>query len=180
MSSVDYRSMHFVVLDCPTEHTLALYVEELKNRHVTDVVRVCEPTYDRTVMEQNGIRVHDWPFADGTIPPANIIMNFLNLCDERFTGGISGAASRPELSEGEAVNGPCIAIHCVAGLGRAPVLVAMALIESGMAPLDAVEFVRRPPRRFQLCPAHPPCRLLPQDVEKVERGQQVWSWKTTC
>lgn len=36
-----------------------------------------------------------------------------------------------------------IAVHCVAGLGRAPVLVAIALIELGMEPLDAVEFVRQ-------------------------------------
>jgi protein tyrosine phosphatase type 4A len=30
----------------------------------------------------------------------------------------------------------------VAGLGRAPVLVAMALIEAGMAPLDSVIYIR--------------------------------------
>jgi protein tyrosine phosphatase type 4A len=36
-----------------------------------------------------------------------------------------------------------IAVHCVAGLGRAPALVAIALIELGMQPLDAVEFIRR-------------------------------------
>lgn len=36
-----------------------------------------------------------------------------------------------------------IAVHCVAGLGRAPVLVAIALIElAGMEGLDAVEYVR--------------------------------------
>ncbi|KAJ3102921.1 hypothetical protein HDU96_009466 [Phlyctochytrium bullatum] len=139
MSSVDYRAMHFIVFDCPTATTLPLYVEELKTRGVTDVVRVCEPTYDRGAMEREGIRVHDWPFADGSIPPANIVMGFLQLCDERFAGGIAGAAQQPEHSEG----GACIAVHCVAGLGRAPVLVAMALIEAGMAPLDAVEFVRK-------------------------------------
>lgn len=38
---------------------------------------------------------------------------------------------------------PTIAVHCVAGLGRAPALVAIALIELGMQPLDAVEFIRR-------------------------------------
>lgn len=37
----------------------------------------------------------------------------------------------------------CIAIHCVAGLGRAPVLVAIALIEYGMESLQAVEFIRQ-------------------------------------
>lgn len=38
---------------------------------------------------------------------------------------------------------PTIAVHCVAGLGRAPALVAIALIEMGMQPLDAVEYIRR-------------------------------------
>jgi protein tyrosine phosphatase type 4A len=33
-------------------------------------------------------------------------------------------------------------VHCVAGLGRAPALVAIALIELGMQPLDAVEYIR--------------------------------------
>ena len=31
----------------------------------------------------------------------------------------------------------------MAGLGRAPVLVAIALIENGMRPLDAVMFIRQ-------------------------------------
>lgn len=38
---------------------------------------------------------------------------------------------------------PTIAVHCIAGLGRAPVLIAIALIENGMDPFDAVMFIRR-------------------------------------
>ncbi|VVC95219.1 unnamed protein product [Leptidea sinapis] len=35
-----------------------------------------------------------------------------------------------------------VAVHCVAGLGRAPVMVAIALIELGMKYEEAVETIR--------------------------------------
>lgn len=45
-----------------------------------------------------------------------------------------------QMSEDE--EGSCIAVHCVAGLGRAPVLVAVALIEHGLKYHVAVEKIR--------------------------------------
>ena len=35
-----------------------------------------------------------------------------------------------------------IAVHCVAGLGRAPFLVALALVHKGAAPLNTINLIR--------------------------------------
>ncbi|KAJ2345029.1 hypothetical protein IWW50_005798, partial [Coemansia erecta] len=66
-------------------------------------------------------------------PPANVLKQWLELVNTRV-------ASTKGQEEG--LEPTTIAVHCVAGLGRAPVLVAVALIEKGMDPLDAIEHVR--------------------------------------
>ena len=89
------------------------------------MVRVCEPTYNKAALEDQGICVHDWSFPDGEGPSEAIIGDWLRLVHEvKQDGGV-------------------IACHCVAGLGRAPVLVVIALIEeAGLTPLDAITLVR--------------------------------------
>ncbi|KAI7821734.1 protein-tyrosine phosphatase-like protein, partial [Gamsiella multidivaricata] len=119
------KGIRFLILDCPTDSTLPFYLAELKRHNVTDVVRCCEPTYSATTLQAERISVHDWPFRDGAVPPATIIKNWLQLVDSRIT------------------QVPTIAVHCVAGLGRAPILVAIAMVELGMANLDTIEFIRR-------------------------------------
>ncbi|XP_005042628.1 PREDICTED: protein tyrosine phosphatase type IVA 3 isoform X1 [Ficedula albicollis] len=71
--------------------------------------------------------LQDWPFDDGAPPPSKIVEDWLNLLKTKF-------CEDP---------GCCVAVHCVAGLGRAPVLVALALIESGMKYEDAIQFIRQ-------------------------------------
>uniref|UniRef100_A0A803J870 Protein tyrosine phosphatase 4A1 n=1 Tax=Xenopus tropicalis TaxID=8364 RepID=A0A803J870_XENTR len=109
------------------QSSMSKHSPELKKYGVTTLVRVCEATYDTALVEKEGIQVLDWPFDDGAPPSNQIVDDWLNLLKMKF---------REE-------PGCCIAVHCVAGLGRAPVLVALALIESGMKYEDAVQFIRQ-------------------------------------
>ncbi|XP_077599036.1 protein tyrosine phosphatase type IVA 2-like isoform X2 [Stigmatopora nigra] len=124
---ITYECMRFLITHNPTNATLNKFTEELKKFAVHTLVRVCESTYDKAPVEKEGIQVLDWPFDDGAPPPTHIVDDWLKLLNTKF---------REE-------PGCCIAVHCVAGLGRAPVLVALALIESGMKYEDAVQFIRQ-------------------------------------
>ncbi|KAJ8778044.1 hypothetical protein J1605_013904 [Eschrichtius robustus] len=101
--------------------------QDLKKYGATTVVRVCEVTYDKAPLEKDGITVVDWPFDDGAPPPGRVVEDWLSLLKTKFCDD----------------PGSCVAVHCVAGLGRAPVLVALALIESGMKYEDAIQFIRQ-------------------------------------
>jgi len=89
-------------------------------------------------------------FPDGEAPPKRVVEEWLALVDEVF-----GTATPPkprrassikadQSRSGEAASPDvCVAVHCQAGLGRAPALVAIALMERGvMAPLDAIAYIR--------------------------------------
>uniref|UniRef100_A0A915HS98 Protein tyrosine phosphatase type IVA 3 n=1 Tax=Romanomermis culicivorax TaxID=13658 RepID=A0A915HS98_ROMCU len=71
--------------------------------------------------------IQDWEFPDGQPPPEDVRQKWINLLKEIFV-------EKP---------GCCVAVHCVAGLGRAPVMVALALMESGMKYADAVDLIRQ-------------------------------------
>ncbi|XP_069953033.1 PRL-1 phosphatase isoform X2 [Cherax quadricarinatus] len=101
--------------------------QELVKHGVRDVVRVCEPTYKTDELKKAGISVMDLVFDDGTFPPAEIVEEWLGLLRRRHRED----------------PGCTVAVHCVAGLGRAPVLVAIALIELGQRYEDAVELIRQ-------------------------------------
>jgi protein tyrosine phosphatase type 4A len=70
-------------------------------------------------------------FEDGASPPAEIISKWRALVRSTFDAKESADGVKP-----------CIAVHCVAGLGRAPVLVAIALIEYGLDAVSAVTLIR--------------------------------------
>jgi len=113
-------------MDRPSRANITQFVHELKKCGVSDVVRVCEPTYNAEVLTKEGINLLDLTFTDGATPPTHIVEEWLLLVKQRLN------------ERSDAV----IATHCVAGLGRAPVLVAIALVECGMKYEDAVAYIR--------------------------------------
>lgn len=125
-SEIKHKNMRFLITDRPTDSTVEKYIEDLSKYNAGVVVRVCEPSYSVDRLEQRGIKVIDAAFPDGQTPPPEIRDQWFNLLKEQFR-------QNPNT---------CVAIHCVAGLGRAPVMVALALMELGMSYEEAVELIR--------------------------------------
>ncbi|GAA53335.1 protein tyrosine phosphatase type IVA 3 [Clonorchis sinensis] len=110
---------------------------ECSRLHVSDIVRVCEDRYPTDEFEKSGIRVHHWEFSDGSPPPDNVLSDWFNLLRARFYTEPKNTSSNATGAAGP------VAVHCIAGYGRAPVLVAVALMELGMPCADAIELIRR-------------------------------------
>jgi len=123
-SVVEYKGSKFVIFDAPTDANLEVYIKEFKKYNVTNLVRACDPSYSTEKLKKESISVHELPFPDGGFPSDSVINQFLNICKDSF-------------KEGEAIG-----VHCVAGLGRAPVLVAIALIELGLNYEEAITLIR--------------------------------------
>lgn len=140
---VQHACLNLLISASPTRPSVGRYASHLKSHRVRHLVRVCEPAYPAPRLRGADIAVHDWPFADGDAPPADVVDRWLALLDDVFgLADFSAAvqAGRPP----PAASGPkeTVAVHCLAGLGRAPVLVALALVETGMDPFEAVGWIR--------------------------------------
>jgi len=123
---VEYKGMKFLITDRPSDSNIQNFITELKKNNVNIVVRVCEPSYKTDELESQGIAVRDLAYDDGTPPPQHIVDEWLELLRQNYQQNPEG----------------CIAVHCVAGLGRAPVLVSVALVELGLKYEAAVEMIR--------------------------------------
>uniref|UniRef100_A0A5F9CUQ3 Protein tyrosine phosphatase 4A3 n=1 Tax=Oryctolagus cuniculus TaxID=9986 RepID=A0A5F9CUQ3_RABIT len=99
---LSYKNMRFLITHNPTNATLSTFIQDLKKYGATTVVRVCEVTYDKAPLEKDGITVVDWPFDDGAPPPGKVVDDWLSLLKAKFCDD----------------PGSCVAVHCVAGLGR--------------------------------------------------------------
>lgn len=125
-SLVQKGKYKFLIMDAPTDDNLGKYLQRMSAQKVKKVVRACEPSYDTSDLRALGIDVLEMSFADGAPPSDEIISKWIKVVEE------------------ESSSGNTVAVHCVAGLGRAPVLVAIALVElAAMKPYDAVDLIRK-------------------------------------
>lgn len=104
-SLIEYEQLRFLIMDAPKESNLHIYLKECKKHNVTSIVRISEPSYSKEEVENAGIALYEMYYPDGQSPPPEIISRWLEIVSRTFD-----KKSKDEK--------PCIAIHCVAGLGR--------------------------------------------------------------
>ncbi|CAF1523407.1 unnamed protein product [Adineta ricciae] len=122
VTELRYKHLRFLITDSPDDDNVQSFAEVCSKYGVTSVVRVSEKTYDTKSLEAAGIRVYNLEYPDGSAPDSLVREKWLNIVKENKNG--------------------CIAVHCIHGLGRSPVLVAMALREAGMNRQESIDFVR--------------------------------------
>eukprot|EP00927_Polykrikos_kofoidii_P055962 TRINITY_DN50144_c0_g1_i1.p1 TRINITY_DN50144_c0_g1~~TRINITY_DN50144_c0_g1_i1.p1 ORF type:complete len:169 (-),score=26.12 TRINITY_DN50144_c0_g1_i1:224-730(-) len=127
---IEHRNFKIVITGAPADTTLPTFVKNLKMAGVTDLVRTCEPSYSTEMVEKEGVKTHEMMFPDGAAPPEELLRQWNELIVTRYNAKDPADAG-------------LVAVHCVAGLGRAPLMAAVALIEmTAIQPLDAIEKIR--------------------------------------
>ncbi|CAF0902637.1 unnamed protein product [Adineta steineri] len=122
VTELRYKNLRFLITDSPDDENIQSFTETCLKYGVTATVRVSEKTYDTKPIETAGIKVYNLEYPDGSAPDSLVREKWLNIVKENKNG--------------------CIAVHCIHGLGRSPVLVAMALREAGMNRQESIDFVR--------------------------------------
>lgn len=128
-SIVEYNNLNFMIFSAPDDKSMPYWIEQFKLYNVTDIIRTCEKTYSEEEILRSNINIHDLKIMDGEFPSKILIRQFLDIIESSIKNKKDN-------------KNPCIAVHCIAGLGRAPVLVTIALIEYGMENQDAIQLVR--------------------------------------
>lgn len=113
----------YIVTPSPDSNSIYSYKNLLFDNSITTVLRLCEKyEYDDEYLTTANIQVIHMPLKDGDVPDVDVVKQWLNIINNEKNG---------------------IAVHCRAGLGRAPLFVCIGLIKiSGMDDVEAINFVR--------------------------------------
>ena len=74
--------LRFLIMDAPRQGNLHLYIKEMRKHSVTDLVRVCEPTYQTGELQTAGIACHNMEYLDGHSPPKEVIDKWLKVVEK--------------------------------------------------------------------------------------------------
>ena len=125
-AEIEFRKKHFLITDQPQDLTMENYIKVLMEHKVSHLVCATDQSYKTDDLSKS-VAVSELSFPDGSAPTQEIIEKWFEIVNKEFMGDPT----------------TCVGVHCVTGLGRAPVLVATALIELGMKYEDAVELIRK-------------------------------------
>lgn len=134
-SLLDCAGMRFLIFEEPTATTLEYYLQMLDkvagDKHCTWVRASVEPpSYDEDAIVAHGFDVMtSCAFAEGGAPPHHVLRTWLDVC------GVSSPRKPGNPAR-------VVAVHDVSGLGRAPLLVALALVEAGVPAESALTEIR--------------------------------------
>ncbi|KAJ3080435.1 Protein tyrosine phosphatase type IVA 1, partial [Rhizoclosmatium hyalinum] len=139
---IDHPStpLRVIITDCPPNQELLVdtYIPVFEELNVSYLIRLCEPTYDTAVLQQAGVQVIDsLSFTDGSAPVDSIVSEYRLLIDSILSN------SKPVNPSTTSPSKPTIAVHCVSGIGRAPLFALIPLVDSGMDRAEAVEYIRQ-------------------------------------
>jgi Ca2+-binding EF-hand superfamily protein len=128
--AIGHKAYKFLIFDMPSDAQLDKVMRQFIQNDVSHLVSLCaerERTYcwDRVVEAKIECIELAGGFPDGGLPTLDVV--------DRWRGIVKKAKKK----------GGCVACHARSGAGRAPVLVAISLIEmAGMKNLDAVQLAR--------------------------------------
>lgn len=116
----------YIVTPSPESNFICDYKKLLIDNNINTIVRLCEKyesSYDDNFFTSSNINIIDIPLKDGNVPDSDTIKQWLNIIENQQYG---------------------IAVHCKAGLGRAPLFACIGLIKIGkIDDIGAIELVRK-------------------------------------
>ena len=130
---ISYKHYHFLIMAAPAQRGLRKFLKDLKKNKVELLVRCCGLTYDEDALAPLGIAREKIKFDDGMLPSDDVVNNWLKIVDDFFDAPDAVKSDEPK---------KVIAVHCLSGLDRAPLLVAMALAHKGMKVQVAVKVIQ--------------------------------------
>ena len=114
----------FVIFGTPNNVNIRTYIENIieTGPKATVWIRSCDQYYEEQNLTASGVHPYTLEFPDGEGPGKKILKLWRKIL--------------------ESYPGETIALHCVAGLGRSPLLAGIAMIEDGMTPLEVLTIIR--------------------------------------